>query len=246
MTKIKLNGENEMNKKKSLLTAQQVSTYFNIPLRTVHRLSKKGIIKSFKIGGQWRYLRNDIRRYGSKTVMSGKVDFLTAEEVSKFLDIPLRTLYRLSKQGKIKAFKIGDKWRYNKEDIKHYGLADTDFSKEPARIHNNLIERRAYPRINSNFICHYSINLPPFRKIKMKAILKNLSAGGLFIISSDNQLDKIEIDDPVELSFVLNNKTKDINIVTEGRIIRKDNIGLGIKFRNLSNEDKYKIVKYVG
>jgi len=42
---------------------------------------------------------------------------LTAKETSNILRVPLSTLYRLTKTGRIKGFKIGRQWRYKKEDV---------------------------------------------------------------------------------------------------------------------------------
>jgi len=46
-----------------------------------------------------------------------EIILLTSEEVSSMLRLPLSTLYRLTKNGKIKGLKIGKQWRYKKEDI---------------------------------------------------------------------------------------------------------------------------------
>jgi len=46
-----------------------------------------------------------------------KIALLTAKETSDMLRVPLSTLYRLTKQGQIKGFKIGKQWRYKKDDI---------------------------------------------------------------------------------------------------------------------------------
>jgi excisionase family DNA binding protein len=43
--------------------------------------------------------------------------FLTTEEVLEYLQINLRTVYRLIKAGKIPAFRVGRQWRFRKNDI---------------------------------------------------------------------------------------------------------------------------------
>lgn len=249
--------KNRMNNKKTLLTAKQVSEYFNIPLRTVHRLSKNGTIKSYKIGGQWRYIREDIEKYGSKIVTGKKTNFLTAEEVSKFLNIPLRTLYRLSKQGKIRAFKIGDKWRYNKSDIEKYGLTDTDFSKESIRrppsfrstwqnkVKGVLFERRTHPRINCFIPCHIKVIIPQKREVFTQARILNISEGGLFIENCENEdvFLNIRNDDPIDLEFEL---TKWGELKANGRVLRTHDGGVAVKFRDISRDTKEKISRYVG
>lgn len=50
-------------------------------------------------------------------VMADENEFLTAEEVAAFLRIPLSTIYKLTQDQKIPAFKIGKHWRYKKQSI---------------------------------------------------------------------------------------------------------------------------------
>jgi excisionase family DNA binding protein len=63
----------------------------------------------------------------SETLDSGKVPpkmipgseegFLTTEEVLDYLQVNLRTVYRLIKAGKIPAVRVGRQWRFRKRDI---------------------------------------------------------------------------------------------------------------------------------
>src|SRR5262245_8082878 len=43
--------------------------------------------------------------------------FLTTEEVLEYLQVNLRTVYRLIKAGKIPAVRVGGQWRFRKRDI---------------------------------------------------------------------------------------------------------------------------------
>jgi excisionase family DNA binding protein len=43
--------------------------------------------------------------------------FLTTEEVLEYLQVNLRTVYRLIKAGKIPAVRVGRQWRFRKKDI---------------------------------------------------------------------------------------------------------------------------------
>ena len=43
--------------------------------------------------------------------------FLTTEEVIEYLQVNLRTVYRLIKAGKIPAVRVGRQWRFRKQDI---------------------------------------------------------------------------------------------------------------------------------
>jgi excisionase family DNA binding protein len=44
-------------------------------------------------------------------------DFLTAEEVAGYLKVDIMTIYRLAKDGRIPASKIGHQWRFHKQEI---------------------------------------------------------------------------------------------------------------------------------
>src|ERR1700754_3094844 len=43
--------------------------------------------------------------------------FITTEEVLEYLQVNLRTVYRLIKAGKIPAVRVGRQWRFRKRDI---------------------------------------------------------------------------------------------------------------------------------
>ncbi len=42
---------------------------------------------------------------------------MTVKEVAKYLDVHPMTLYRLAREGKIPAFKIGGQWRFQKKAL---------------------------------------------------------------------------------------------------------------------------------
>ncbi len=46
--------------KDAILTIKEVATYLKVTERTIYRLSQAKKIPSFKVGGMWRFLRNDI------------------------------------------------------------------------------------------------------------------------------------------------------------------------------------------
>src|SRR5215510_9348336 len=43
--------------------------------------------------------------------------FLTTDDVLAYLQVNLRTIYRLVKAGKIPAVRVGRQWRFRKKDI---------------------------------------------------------------------------------------------------------------------------------
>lgn len=47
-------------------------------------------------------------------------DMLTLKEAAEVLDVSTRTLNRYIKDGKIKAYMVGSKWRFEKEEIERF------------------------------------------------------------------------------------------------------------------------------
>jgi excisionase family DNA binding protein len=65
--------------------------------------------------------------------------FLTTEEVLDYLQVNLRTVYRLIKAGKIPAVRVGRQWRFRKRDI------DTWLENQRPRAVRPLSTRIATP-----------------------------------------------------------------------------------------------------
>src|SRR3954452_21492401 len=57
--------------------------------------------------------------------------FLTTEEVLEYLQVNLRTVYRLIKAGKIPAVRVGRQWRFRKRDIDAW--LDTQKTHQPGQ-----------------------------------------------------------------------------------------------------------------
>src|SRR5690606_34064257 len=57
--------------------------------------------------------------------------FLTTEEVLGYLQVNLRTVYRLIKAGRIPAVRVGRQWRFRKRDIDAW----LEASRRPPRGH---------------------------------------------------------------------------------------------------------------
>ena len=55
--------------------------------------------------------------------------FLTTEEVLDYLQINLRTVYRLIKAGKLPAVRVGRQWRFRKKDIDNWLVANRSDGK---------------------------------------------------------------------------------------------------------------------
>lgn len=170
-----------------------------------------------------------------------KQDLLNVSEVKKILRIPLSSLYYLTKIGAIKSLRIGKHIRYRRTDIEYYlengfgrpSLQDVDRTPSQA-------ERRGYPRINCALNCRFKVALPDKELLLSDGVIKNISAGGLFMHASGAC--GIRNDDPVEIEFVLVKE----GITVSGRVIRILDNRVAVKFRNIAEENKEKIIRYVG
>ena len=70
--------------------------------------------------------------------------FLTTEEVIEYLQVNLRTVYRLIKAGKIPAVRVGRQWRFRKSDIDTW-LASQQTATNPAPVVATPAEEPAAP-----------------------------------------------------------------------------------------------------
>jgi excisionase family DNA binding protein len=57
--------------------------------------------------------------------MENDHEVLTVKEVSELLRVNPSTIYRLTKEGRIPAFKIGSDWRFRKEGIVRWMIEQT-------------------------------------------------------------------------------------------------------------------------
>jgi excisionase family DNA binding protein len=60
--------------------------------------------------------------------------FLTTDEVLEYLQVNLRTVYRLIKAGKIPAVRVGRQWRFRKRDIDAWLESQRPRSSRPVAI----------------------------------------------------------------------------------------------------------------
>lgn len=151
---------------------------------------------------------------------------LTAKEASDILRVPLSTLYRLTKKGQIKGFKVGKQWRYKKEDIFVYFNAGV-------RFNDMAVERRQYQRIKCRIPCNFGI-------------IRNISAGGVLVEAPQEPVNLIHNEDPVQLQFTIHLNDENMFVRSEARVVRIANNTLGIKFRDLSEEVRERVLDYVG
>jgi excisionase family DNA binding protein len=177
--------------------------------------------------------------------MNGKEKLLTVKEARKYLSLSERTLQRLSQQGNIRSIKMGGQWKYLKEDIEGYLQNGIDLSIKSARIFGNSIEKRDFPRINCALPCCINVIIPKKKEINSKGIILNISEGGLFLENSNNTkpFPDIKTDDPIDIEFVIDDNCK---LNANGRVVRIQDSGIAVKFRNLNEDVREGIGRYIG
>jgi excisionase family DNA binding protein len=51
---------------------------------------------------------------------------MTVREVAQYLNIHSMTLYKLVREGRIPAFKVGGQWRFRKKDLDSWVVSKTE------------------------------------------------------------------------------------------------------------------------
>ncbi len=55
--------EDEETMSETILTIKEVADYLKVTERTLYRLAQEGKIPAFKVGGSWRFRRDDLDRW---------------------------------------------------------------------------------------------------------------------------------------------------------------------------------------
>lgn len=124
--------------------------------------------------------------------MTEKGKFLKAKEVSKLLGILLRTIHRLSKQGKIKSIKVGGRWLYPRSEMEKYLSVFPDFSSLPVVKNAETSEKRENPRINCYLdcnklflsLCEFAVIIIKYKNVRSVSMKRILITGGAGFIGS--------------------------------------------------------------
>ena len=76
---------------------------------------------------------------------------LTIEEASKYLRIPLSTLYKLAQDGKIPCQKVGRHWRFRKEAIDRWleNTSRVELNNECTNSMNEVVDNHVAKKYKS-------------------------------------------------------------------------------------------------
>lgn len=58
-----------------------------------------------------------MKRWGNSDKVAPMEKLMTLEEVAEYLRLSKGTVYRMANSGKIPASKVGNQWRFRKEDV---------------------------------------------------------------------------------------------------------------------------------
>jgi excisionase family DNA binding protein len=50
----------------------------------------------------------------------GEEELITIKEVSDYLKVAEKTIYRMASEGKIPAFKVGGSWRFRRHEVQEW------------------------------------------------------------------------------------------------------------------------------
>ncbi|MCM8795053.1 MAG: helix-turn-helix domain-containing protein [Candidatus Omnitrophica bacterium] len=65
-------------------------------------------------------------------------EILTVEQVAQLLHLHVMTVYRLAKQGKLPGFKVGGRWRFQREVLSQWMVDRAQISRLQAEENNSL------------------------------------------------------------------------------------------------------------
>jgi excisionase family DNA binding protein len=105
--------------KSEFLTTKDVSIMLGYSLGWVQDLAKGGKIKCYKVGGEYFFKEEDIRKplIQKETNMS---DFLRINDVCKITGYGRRSIYLFVKSGKLKCYQPAGRLLFKKEDVEAF------------------------------------------------------------------------------------------------------------------------------
>ena len=167
---------------------------------------------------------------------------MTAKEVSRYLRLPLSTVYYLAQNGSMPTVKFGSRYRFRLEDIQIY-LHGESKSHTPSisQKKESSQEKRRHARFMVRFLTTIGDD-----EARSKAVITNISESGAYL--SDfrlvTRLQPIRIDEvlPIKTNEFGELKVKVVRLF--GR--RQDDechgrMGIGVEFVQLSGDWRHRL-----
>ncbi|MBI4711875.1 MAG: helix-turn-helix domain-containing protein [Planctomycetes bacterium] len=126
--------------KPDLMSLNEVCVYLGLSRFTIYRLLRNEKLVGVKSGGRWRFARDDVRRFltrgrdvpsyvsgmnfvgGDPATYGGAAGVMGLGDACKLLGVNRLSIYRLIKEGKLPATKVGGAWRLIKTEVARYLL----------------------------------------------------------------------------------------------------------------------------
>lgn len=195
---------------------------------------------------------------------NGDRDVMTPLEVSRYLKLPLSTIYKLSQEATLRGTKLGKHWRYLRNDIERYLTANRGnggvspgarlLGVNPAlpEAPPIVVEKRRFPRIDCSLPSRFEIDIPQIKHCEGTGIVRNLSRGGALIEINEVRLEGqfIRVDDPILIQLDSGLfKIKIGEMEVQGRVVRlheNSKTKVGVEFKHLDTEMNQAIAAFVG
>jgi len=71
------------------------------------------------------------------------LELLTVEEVAKLLQVHTVTVYRMAEAGKLPGFKVGNRWRFQRDSLERWMVDQAQLNRLEAE--DRLQPKRGYP-----------------------------------------------------------------------------------------------------
>ena len=72
--------------------------------------------------------------YGVQVTVDNKKTYMTTEEVSEYLKLPVETLYKHARSRKIPATKIGKHWRFSRDEIDRWVASQNNQNRPQLQV----------------------------------------------------------------------------------------------------------------
>ena len=167
---------------------------------------------------------------------------MTTKEVSQYLRIPISSLWRLTKLGRIRGVKVGKHWRYVESDVRTF----LNGAENGTGRHRPVTDRRKSPRLNCKIQAQIRNLLSSMPSLPLPGVINNLSVEGARVL-----LEKqggFKAGDPVEIIFEIL-EIWSPRMEVKGRVVyasSNSKLKVGIKFRLMNPETQGAIQNYVG
>lgn len=170
---------------------------------------------------------------------------LNAQEVSEYLRISLSTVHHLTRSGKLRSKKIGNKWCYKKTDLDYY----LEYGEMPQITDEAEEERRIYKRFECHSGCVLKIQGESDSEEYVGYVLNYSRGGVLFEFTDASNTSRIQGAKPMKIKVSVPNAETKEYYEWEGTVVHFENANTpraGIQFKSLEDENLSRLSECFG